>query len=288
MLPGFRFLFTAVVLSMSILVFGLGAAALLRASHEKFASFPSLRPPPEPMFTRQNDLVPTLALMRVDPAEVEKKVDDIPATAAPEIAPDILEPAAQAPDANPAVSETLAAVKPEEPILVEAPAPEIPPTEAIAETPAAPAEIEAPVAEAEAPLEAIAATPAAPLPETGAPAAEEEAKLAATAETPEPPAANAPPLAEPATNVLSLQGNIAASTIATPGGPAVVVDEKTSAKTADAKPDSSAVKKRISQRARERRRIARRAQLEREAALAAQQRQADPFGLLTPVAPRTR
>jgi hypothetical protein len=278
MLPGFRFLFTAVALSMSILVFGLGAAALLRAAHEEFANLPSLRPPPEPMFTRQNDPIPTLALLRVDPPDMEKKVDDVPAAAAPEIAPDILEPVEQAPDASPAGPETLAAVKPEEPMPVEAPTPEIQPTEAIAETPAAPAETEAPVAEAEAPLAAIAETPAAS-PETGAPAADEEAKLAAIAETPEPPAANAPPLAEPAADVLSLEGNIAATRIATLGGPAVIVDEKTSAKTTDAKPDRSAVRKQISQRARERRRIARRARLAREAALAARQQQADPFGL---------
>ena len=43
MLPGFRFLFTAIVLSMSILIFGLGAAALLRAAHEEFANLPSRR-----------------------------------------------------------------------------------------------------------------------------------------------------------------------------------------------------------------------------------------------------
>ena len=33
MLPGFRFLLAAILLSASILVFGLGAAALLRATH---------------------------------------------------------------------------------------------------------------------------------------------------------------------------------------------------------------------------------------------------------------
>src|SRR4051812_7141160 len=54
MLPGFRFLFAAIVLSMSVLIFGLGAAALLRAAHEQFASIPSRRPPPEPVFARQN------------------------------------------------------------------------------------------------------------------------------------------------------------------------------------------------------------------------------------------
>ena len=43
MLPGFRFLFAAIVLSMSVLIFGLGAAALLRAAHEQFAHMPSRR-----------------------------------------------------------------------------------------------------------------------------------------------------------------------------------------------------------------------------------------------------
>ena len=73
MLPGFRFLFAAIVLSLSILVFGLGAAALLRAAHEQFASLPSRRAPAEPVFTRQNDApLPTLALLRFDPPAVEK------------------------------------------------------------------------------------------------------------------------------------------------------------------------------------------------------------------------
>src|SRR3981189_2401695 len=50
MLPGFRFLFGAIVLSMSVLVFGLGAAALLRAAHEEFANVPSRRAPPARVF----------------------------------------------------------------------------------------------------------------------------------------------------------------------------------------------------------------------------------------------
>ena len=53
MLPGFRFLFAAIVLTMSVLIFGLGAAALLRASHDQFASLPTLRPLPEPVFAQQ-------------------------------------------------------------------------------------------------------------------------------------------------------------------------------------------------------------------------------------------
>ena len=73
MLPGFRFLFTAIVLSMSVLIFGLGAAALLRAAHEEFANLPSRRATPEPMFARLNDdQPPTLALLRVDPPVADK------------------------------------------------------------------------------------------------------------------------------------------------------------------------------------------------------------------------
>ena len=58
MLPGFRFLFAAIVLSMSILVFGLGAAALLRAAHEEFASNPSWHATRK-RFLRQQNRKPT-------------------------------------------------------------------------------------------------------------------------------------------------------------------------------------------------------------------------------------
>src|SRR3954451_18479113 len=70
MLPGFRFLFAAILLSTSILVFGLGAAALLRAAHEEVASIPTRRAPPEPVFALQDEPAqPTLALLRVEPPE---------------------------------------------------------------------------------------------------------------------------------------------------------------------------------------------------------------------------
>ena len=70
MLPGFRFLFAAIVLSMSILVFGLGAAALLRAAHEEFASTPSWRAAPETDFAQaeRSRRRPVLAMLRVDAA----------------------------------------------------------------------------------------------------------------------------------------------------------------------------------------------------------------------------
>ncbi|MFQ3456271.1 hypothetical protein PMN64_23610, partial [Bradyrhizobium sp. UFLA01-814] len=53
MLPGLRFLFAAIVLATSLLVFGLGAAALFRAAHEEFASIPARRAPLEPQFAQQ-------------------------------------------------------------------------------------------------------------------------------------------------------------------------------------------------------------------------------------------
>ena len=267
MLPGFRFLFTAIVLSMSVLIFGLGAAALLRAAHEEFANLPSRRVTPEPRFARRNDgPPPTLALMRVDPPVAEKPAENVSAAAVPEATIDAPAPAGQTPDARPAEPEKLAALQ------VEAAKPEAPAKQASAETPAAPA----------------------PVAETEAPVATAEVKLAAIPETPEPAAATPPP--PPAPDIYSFEGNVAAARIATLGGPAVIVDEKTAAKeaktteakTTEAKPDQSAVKKRTAERAQERRRIAaRRARLAREAALAQQQLQANPFAQF-PVARATR
>src|ERR1700757_1445190 len=74
MLPGFRFLFAAIVLSMSILVFGLGAAALLRAAHEEFATNPTWRAAPEPVFAQQSETSKaTTAMLGVDPPLPEPK-----------------------------------------------------------------------------------------------------------------------------------------------------------------------------------------------------------------------
>ena len=89
MLPGFRFLFAAIVLSMSILVFGLGAAALLRAAHEEFASTPSWHAAPEPVFAQQSEATrPVLAMLRFEPPPAEQKAsDDVAARAAPDAAP---------------------------------------------------------------------------------------------------------------------------------------------------------------------------------------------------------
>jgi len=254
MLPGFRFLFTAIVLSMSVLIFGLGAAALLRAAHEEFASLPSRRATPEPMFARRDDgPPPTLALLRVDPPVAE----NAPAAAVPETTTDVPAPAGQTPDARPAEPEKLAALTPPEPMQVEAAKREEPAKETSAETLAAPA-------------------PAAAV--TEAPVANAEVKIAAIAATPEP-AAITPPATSPelAPDIPSFEGSIATTLIATLGGPAVLIDATTS--TTEAKPGRRAIKKRAAERARERRRIAaaRRARLAREAALTLQQQQPNPF-----------
>lgn len=91
MLPGFRFLFAAIIVSMSILVFGLGAAALLRTAHEQFASTPAWRAAPEANFAQQADTTrPVLAMLRVEPEP--RSPDSAPAVDVPPSA----EPAAMA------------------------------------------------------------------------------------------------------------------------------------------------------------------------------------------------
>ena len=84
MLPGIRFLLAAILLSVSIVVFGLGAAALLRAAHEDFASNPSWRVTPETRFAQQSETPTTLALLRVETPAPAATSSDAPASAAPE------------------------------------------------------------------------------------------------------------------------------------------------------------------------------------------------------------
>jgi hypothetical protein len=244
MLPGFRFLFTAIILSMSVLIFGLGAAALLRSAHEEFANLPSRRATPEPMFARlSDDTPPTLALLRVDPV-AEKPAGDAPAAA-----PDVPAPAGQTLETVPA-DEKLAVLTSAERTQVEAAKPEEPAKEANAEMPA-----EAPAANAEVRIAAVSAS-----------------ESDATAVPSPLPAADNP----------SFEPSIATTLIATLGGPPVQIDQKPS--TTEAKPDRRTVKNKTAERARERRRMAaRRARLAREATLTLQQQQPNPFAFpLTP------
>ena len=77
MLPGFRFLFAATLLTVSLLVFGLGAAALLRASHEQFVSLPK-QAVPAPIFAQTADAaLPTLSMLRVERESVESRPEPV-------------------------------------------------------------------------------------------------------------------------------------------------------------------------------------------------------------------
>jgi hypothetical protein len=254
MLPGFRFLFAAILLSMSILIFGLGAAALLRAAHEEFASNPTWRAPPETVFAQQSEPnKPVLAMLVVDPPAAEPKKPETLVTTVPD------QPAAIA--AAPAEPEQAAAPKAEE-----ATPREVAKSEPTAETP--------PTSEP-APVEAK--------PAAEPPAAATETKMAAIEES-EPRAnetAAAPP--EQASAPAVSEADKAATRIATLGGPLVTVETPQLSKAESAEPDRRAIKKRQrARRARERRRIAAlRAQLARQAAL---QPATDPFGLIASTA----
>src|SRR6266567_433960 len=96
MLPGFRFLLAAIVLSVSIVTFGLGAAALLRAAHEEFASIPARRLAPEPYFAQP-------AEPPAEPAKPEVAAGEPPAIA-PSAAETKIETKVAAVDANPALA----------------------------------------------------------------------------------------------------------------------------------------------------------------------------------------
>ncbi|WP_339031334.1 hypothetical protein WI604_07035 [Bradyrhizobium symbiodeficiens] len=123
MLPGFRFLFAAILLSTSILVFGLGAAALLRASHEQYVSNPSWRNgPQEQMFAQAPEPAqPVLAVLRAEPeaAEPEPSLrDQVPTIGLPGSEPEQIAalttetqspaatPPTDVPSAEPARAET--------------------------------------------------------------------------------------------------------------------------------------------------------------------------------------
>ncbi len=252
MLPGFRFLLAAIVLSMSVLVFGLGAAALLRAAHEEFAGPPAWRVASAPKFAGQDtppgvtsreppretpgeEPIPVLAMLRVEPEPAQPTASDrIPTTAEPATAP------------TPDQPEKIAALEPHDKTSPEAAKPEI----AIPE---------------------ISVQSEAPAVDTLAPA--EEARVAA-AEQVLPQADEAvAPAAEPAIVPPAAGTGIASTRIATLGGPPVAIEAQPPAKAASAKPDPDASKKRRqARRAKERRRIALRA---RQAAAA--QLAADPF-----------
>lgn len=111
MLPGFRFLFAAILLSTSILVFGLGAAALLRASHEQYVSSPSWRNgPQEKVFAQAPEPAqPVLAVLQAEPEITADPApslrDQVPTIALPLSQPEPLAAATSETDVQPEVTE---------------------------------------------------------------------------------------------------------------------------------------------------------------------------------------
>jgi hypothetical protein len=264
MLPGFRFLFAAIMLSMSLLIFGLGAAALLRAAHEEVASNPSWRAAPEVPFAQPAEAErPVLATLRVDLPVSEKPQADAPANSAAS------ELAVIAPTPVDAISEPTEAAKAAQSMPVEAAQPdlvkpEIEKSEAFKD--------EVAVAETTAANEPAAAS-------MEKQAAVQEVQVAAGAAA---PAADAPPpariIAQAAPGTTS-----GATKIATLGGPPVDIEEtprkvKTRAAPPDqAQDDATEVKKHAHARRASRRRIAAlRARLAAQQ-LAQQQLQLNPF-----------
>jgi hypothetical protein len=266
MLPGFRFLFAAVVLSLSILVFGLGAAALLRAAHEEFASTPAWRNAPEMVFAQPVETTrPVLALLRVDTPVAEKAAENAPADATPAAITPV-----------PAEPERIAALKPEA-----SPSPE--PARPDAVVVDHPAQNEAASVPAEPPV-AVAETKSA------------DSKIAMSDDSASPAnRAAAPAASEPAAAPASPEAAIAATKIATLGGPAVSIEtprpvkaegEKAdSAKTDSTKTGSNVIKKRQHARRAARRRLAARTGVTAQLPL---QPADNPFGQPAPTIVRRR
>ncbi|MDI3567302.1 hypothetical protein [Bradyrhizobium sp. Arg816] len=140
MLPGFRFLFAAILLSTSILVFGLGAAALLRATHEQYVSNPSWRNgPQEKVFARGPEPAqPVLAALRAEPEAAAEPTpslrDRVPTIGLPANEPEQVAALTTEADVPPQVSE--AAPPAAEPVQAEATPEAIAPAPADTLTPA--------------------------------------------------------------------------------------------------------------------------------------------------------
>lgn len=237
MLPGFRFLFAAIVLCMSVLVFGLGAAALLRAAHEDFASNPSWRMPPEPRFAQQEATKPVLAILSLQPSPAEPvaapKVAEadtavttgVSTTASPSPKPETTA-ALTPPDAPPPAEGAKPA-----PSATEAPARAGPPAQSEPVPTRTEAQADAPASETK--TTAAEETKTAPADNTS-PSASESASSPQPSPTPQQ-------ITAPATS----SSDQAAIRIATLGGPAVIIDPLAAAKASHAMLDRSQINKRL-------------------------------------------
>jgi hypothetical protein len=274
MLPGFRFLFAAIMLSMSLLVFGLGAAALLRAAHESFASNSSWRGAPEVTFIPRNDAtLPMLATLSVDTA-TEKVNDAAKVATAAESTPSPTESAShdQVVVSRPAETPMAETARPDSAPLDMGPAQNPPAPQA------APAIAEAATTNETKTAAVIASDASSDIGETAKPAGPQPSNAEVSTSTPTAAPISAPDASPP-------------SKIATLGGPSVEITdvasapEKRAARSDRAKPDQGVIKKRVQARS-----VVRRRQLAARARLAAQQQlQSNPFGqqqTIAPAAPR--
>lgn len=258
MLPGFRFLFAAVLLTVSLVVFGLGAAALLRSAHQEFATIPTRYAPPQTVFAQQPvEAPPTLAMLRVEAPVPEVAVPSVaPVTAVAESAPVITAPADTE---NPAKAETVAALSTQTAASIETPAPVAAPPK-----PEVAAKSEATQIEEREPLTTVAAASATSVepvtPPPPEPAAVPAAAAAAEVAGPQPTA-----------TLTDDDAKLSSTKIAMLGGPPINTElvPLPKAKPA-AEPAKKIVKKRITVK---KRRVA-----ARPMAAAAQQ-PTDPFGL---------
>lgn len=252
MLPGIRFVCAAVVLAVSLVIFGIGAAALLRSAHEEFASLPNRRPPPATVFSRQPETAPTLAMLRLEPhaSEVTEPAA-APVAQVSEPAP-VEQTEAEAPLASEAITAAVTpAPEPEKPAIVETP-------------PIAPSEPAIVVAAA--PVETVEPTPAAP---QAPPAPDTTGSISLP---------TAVIMELPTATLTEEDAKLSSSKVAILGGPPIdtepvpLPNSRPTAEPAKAKPAKKVVKKPVVKKRRVATRVA-------PAAAPVAQQQQDPFGL---------
>jgi hypothetical protein len=261
MLPGFRFLFAAVLLTVSLVVFGLGAAALLRSAHQEFANIPTRRAPQAVFAQPPVEAPPTLAMLRV-----EAPAAPTPETVAPPVVSVTSAAEQMPPIAAPAEPEKIALPETAAPLSTLA-APTVEMTAPVAATPKPEvvAKSEATKIEERDPLTTVAVAPATSVEPVAAP-------------PPEPAVVPAPAAAtevaagpQPTATLTDDDARLSSTKIAMLGGPPIDTESVPLPKAKPAaEPAKKVVKKRITVK---KRRVA-----SRPMAAAAQQ-PTDPFGL---------
>jgi hypothetical protein len=199
MLPGFRFLVAAIVFSLSLLVFGLGAAALFRAAHEQFASSSSWRTTPEGSYTSflppAEPPRPVIAMLRVEPPASAPVPTSEQHADLPSVDSSVEIPAASADtsDAAPTATAPAPVELPAAPEVTVAAAPPAPAPEPIVVAAAAPIATAANTGSTEAAkIDTATAVPPSPPPPAPEVVAADQPKPDSTTSPATPPAASSP------------------------------------------------------------------------------------------------